>query len=146
MPNINYQILMENLKNKDIQKHLNYLAQKYRGKKFLLYGSGLLADYIFSNYDLSNLNIIGISDNKYKEKKEDFNNLKTYSPEEIHELDFDVLIIFINDFLKIKYFLKQNQSLRKNINFEHVLPHSFYEKIKYLILEKLGISGVLNSI
>lgn len=145
MKNINYQLLQKFLKNKDIQKHINYLSNKYNGKKILLYGSGLLADLIFSNYDLSSLNIIGIADNKYSHNKETYKNLKTYSPQEIPELDFDVIIILINDFLKIKFFIKQKYPFKTNLNIEHILPHNFYEKFKFFILEKMGISGVSNS-
>ena len=41
------------------------LNKKLKGKTIVIYGSGLLFQKVLSNYDLSELNIIGISDRKF---------------------------------------------------------------------------------
>ena len=46
------------------------LNKKLKGKTIVIYGSGLLFQKVLSNYDLSELNIIGISDRKYIEDDE----------------------------------------------------------------------------
>lgn len=70
---------MEELKNylleHNFEKRLQKLKNKLKNKTVLVYGTGKLFQVIVSNYDLSGLNIIGISDRKYlveDEGKEDF--------------------------------------------------------------------------
>ncbi len=56
---------LEMLKKFKFDKQLEKLNKKLKDKKVILYGTGILFRKIQSNYDLSKLNVIGISDKKY---------------------------------------------------------------------------------
>lgn len=87
----------------NIQADIDELAKKYKGKKVLLYGAGIFARTIFKNYDLSELDVMGISDIKFKgESKEQFLSYQAYSPKEIKNLEFDVIIIMTFDAIGMK--------------------------------------------
>ena len=47
------------------QKRLEKLNKKLKNKKILIYGTGMFFKKIKNNYDLSNLNIVAVSDKKY---------------------------------------------------------------------------------
>lgn len=59
----------------NFNKRLQYLKRKLKNKTVLIYGTGKLFQLILEKYDLSDLNIIGITDRKYlpeDEGKEEF--------------------------------------------------------------------------
>ena len=58
------------LKDIKFEKYLNSLKKNLKGKSIIIYGTGLLFQYINENYDLSDLNVIGISDMKYADEME----------------------------------------------------------------------------
>ncbi len=82
---------LELLKEYKFQKYLNKLNKKLKNKKIVLYGAGKFFEAIKQNYDLSGLNIIGISDRKYKSSDEGnlafgykiipFNRIIDYKPD-----------------------------------------------------------------
>lgn len=53
------------LKRNNFKKQLNSLDKRLKNKTVIIYGTGILFQYINEHYDLSNINIIGISDMKY---------------------------------------------------------------------------------
>ena len=55
----------EYLHDNKFEKRLKYLTRKLKNKKIIIYGTGILFQTIVRDYDLSGLNIIGISDAKY---------------------------------------------------------------------------------
>ena len=57
--------LEEHLKQCKFDKYFKKLTKKLKGKKVIIYGTGSMFQYIQKNYDLSGLNIIGVSDGKY---------------------------------------------------------------------------------
>lgn len=59
----------------NFEKQLNRLNRRLKNKKVIIYGTGLLFQLINEKFDLSNLNIIAVSDRKYTpedEGKEEF--------------------------------------------------------------------------
>src|SRR5574344_1156950 len=50
------------LENYNFKKHLEKLNKKLKGKKVVIYGAGIFFEAIHEFYDLSKLDIIGISD------------------------------------------------------------------------------------
>ncbi len=52
------------------EKYFETLKKKLKNKKSIIYGTGSLFQYINENFDLSELNIIGISDKKYSLSQE----------------------------------------------------------------------------
>ena len=53
------------LKNIKFEKSFRKLKKKLKDKKIVIYGTGLLFQYINENFDLSELNILGVSDIKF---------------------------------------------------------------------------------
>ena len=58
------------LENISFEKSLKKLKKKLKNKTSIVYGAGSFFKYINENYDLSELNIVGISDMKFDEKDE----------------------------------------------------------------------------
>ena len=58
------------LEKSKFDKYLLKLNKKLKDKKIVVYGAGSFFNYIKENYDLSKLNIIGISDLKFDEEQE----------------------------------------------------------------------------
>ncbi len=91
------------------QKYIDKLSKKLKDKKVLFYGAGLSAKVLFENYDLSKFNVAGICDKKF-EKTEDkeFNNFKAISPDELKNLDYDVILFTMKLYKKIEKSLKNS--------------------------------------
>ncbi len=58
------------LKKINFDKYIKKLIKKLKGKRIIIYGCGAFFCYIKDNYDLSDLNIIGISDMKFSDEQE----------------------------------------------------------------------------
>jgi len=125
--------LKQILEKKNFQKRIDDLAKKYTGKKILGYGTGVLAEVILNNYDISKLDIIGFADSKYLYDQEDFKNYKTYSPDQIKDANPDLIILFVYNDIDIKEFFKDNYPEIK-IPLVPVISRSFLEKIRMLLL------------
>ena len=127
MKNNNAELILF-LKNVGFDNYLKYLKSKLKNKRILIYGAGLLFQTIYSNYDLSNLNIVGISDMSFSTKSElnNFCNLKVYKPSEINSLDIDCILVATLHHKKII------ENLRKsNKNFRGKIL-SIYEKSNFI--------------
>ena len=54
--------ILDYLKAVHAQRQINKLARKYKNKKIVIYGAGEYFQILKNNFDLSNLNIVGIAD------------------------------------------------------------------------------------
>lgn len=126
-----YDSLKEWLREKNFQKRVNQLSKKYKNKKVLVYGAGLLSSAIFDNYDLSGLNIIGISDQKYFGTDESYREYKAVAPYDIPELQPEVILIATYNTGNVKDFIKEEimPDLEKKIPVESFVKKSLKEKI-----------------
>ncbi len=79
------------------------LQRKLRKKSVLLYGAGAFLELILKYFDISDLNVIGISDKKYEGHKlnETFHGYKVYAPSEIAELKPDYVIVTTKFYLSL---------------------------------------------
>ncbi len=93
-------------KKVNAKKQIDNLAKKYKNKKIVVYGAGIMSRTLFENYDLSKLNIVAICDIKYNEKKEDYFSYKTISQEELKTFDCEVILILVQRYLSIEKDLK----------------------------------------
>lgn len=99
------------------EKSIKNQIQKHKNKKVLLYGAGSYSQYIFENFDLSGLNVVGIVDRQYEENSEKlFCGHKTFSPEEIQKIDFDVILIAVWEEYTVFKFLKTLKLKNKQID------------------------------
>ena len=60
----------EYLKKVNFSSYLKTLKKKLKDKRIIIYGTGMMFQYICKNYDLSELNIIGVSDIKFSPEHE----------------------------------------------------------------------------
>ena len=108
------------------QKQLDNIKEKFKDKKIVIYGAGLMSQILFKNFDLSKLNIIAICDNKYNKKSDEkFFSYSTLSPNELKESDFD--IIFVN--------LRKNNEIIENIKYKILINSANEDKLVLPILK-----------
>ena len=90
--NEDFKTYLEKIK---FEKYLNKLNKKLKNKTSIIYGAGNFFKYIKENYDLSKLNIIGISDMKFDEddKENDFLGYKAIPKNKIIEYKPDYVIV-----------------------------------------------------
>lgn len=83
------------LKNIGFEKYLKKLKNKTKNKKVVIYGAGTYFKYILEHYDLSFLDIIGISDIRFKENEEgqDFLGYKIIPKSKIVEYNPDIVLV-----------------------------------------------------
>ena len=106
---------LELLKKYKFEKQLKKLDKKLKDKTVLIYGAGIFFKKIKDNYDLSNLNIIGISDKKFQlnqEGQEEY-GIKIVPYDKIWEVNPDVILIATLNTFNIYKSLKQEIKERK---------------------------------
>ncbi len=94
---------LEYLKSVKFKKYLNKLNKKLKNKTIVVYGTGILFQKILKHYDLSKLNIIGISDRKYVESDEGREELgyKIIPLDKITEYKPDYVLVATLKFISI---------------------------------------------
>lgn len=123
------QALKNFLDKKNFPKTLEKLSKKYEGKNIIAYGTGQLAQVIVENYDISGLNIIGFADSKYLNIKEDFHNYKTFSPNEVQELNPDVIMLFVLEPKYILQFFEFYYPEFENVEKVKLVEKTFWDKL-----------------
>lgn len=114
---------MEIFNEKNIQKRVDYLARRYKGKKVVIYGAG---DYFLNlrdKCDLSGLNIVGISDRKFEVSKDE--NPAGYTPltpEELKTFDFDVIFVLLKNDEKMCDYLEYQLLMNTKNEDKTVIP------------------------
>ena len=95
--------LKEYLEHIKFEKYLDKLNKKLKNKTVIIYGSGSLFQYIKKNYDLSKLNIIGVSDMKFNSKQEgeDFLGYKIIPKDKMPSYKPDVVLVATLKYLGI---------------------------------------------
>ena len=120
--------LEETLIYSNVQVQIDKAAKKYRNKKILIYGTGLLSQKIFQNYDLSLLNIVGIVNIKYGSISNDnFADSRCVELKDVLNKSFDVVLVANEDF---RFFRNQLQNYLFKNNYQKRV------KIKPLIVLK----------
>lgn len=110
---------------------LSRLVSKYRNKKILIYGNGILFNIICDNYDLKKyLNICAVSDLRY-EKNEipEYKGFKAVKPSEIKSVGAEAILISNINPAEIKKFLIQNNFAEKNIPIEALIQNTIFDKL-----------------
>lgn len=87
----------------NLEKHLKKLAKKTENKKIIIYGAGAFFQVINEHYDLSQFNIVAISDKKFEnhKKNEKFLDYPVCGPAEIKELNPDYVLVATRWFVDI---------------------------------------------
>ena len=61
------------------QKQIDKLTKKYKNKKIVIYGAGIMSEILFKNFDLSKLNIVAICDKNTKQQMNNFVDTRPYN-------------------------------------------------------------------
>ena len=120
------------LKKKNFQKRINTLSKKYADKKIIIYGAGMTFEAIKENFDLSNLNIIGIADMKFDEGQE-FMGYKTYQYNTFLKEKQDLVLIgMIESDIAEEFFKEELYPEFGKFNHEPLIKFSIFDLVKML--------------
>lgn len=132
-----YAQLKSLLEKKSFQKRIDSIAEKYQGKKIVIYGAGLLFDVIAENYNLSKLDIKAVVDQKfYDENNQDYKGYKAINPYDLEEFDFDIILLATYLSFDVKNTIK-NEILpdKNNLVIEPLLQKNLIEKFEEKLIE-----------
>ncbi len=105
----------------NFEKHLLKLQKKFKDKKIILYGAGIMMDYIVKNYDLGGFNIVAVSDKKFKLKEESvYFGYKATAPEFLAGMKADIILI------TTQYPYSMLRYLRKEIYVHAKMPKAYF--------------------
>ena len=96
--------LLNYLKRKNFAKRLIKLKKQLNNKSVIIYGAGKLFRIIMDNYDLSDLNIIGVCDKSFSTADE-ATQIFGYSKIALHNLnlyDYDYILVATQNFIQIR--------------------------------------------
>ena len=103
------------------QEYIDRLVKKYKNKKIILYGAGLVTGVLFNSYNLSGLNIIAVADKKFT-GEETYKGYKTLSANDINNTDADLVLFSVY----------QYEQVLKNLNLKK--PHKCIIKKKPFVV------------
>src|SRR5574344_350060 len=111
----------------NFEKTLAKLTKKLRGKKVILYCAGAYLECINKYYDLSGLNIIGVSDKRFEKHKVDekFLGYPVYSPQEVLELKPDYVLFATKFYVKLMENLYDNMFKNTKIKMKPLVKKNF---------------------
>ncbi len=91
------------------QKQIDKIAKKYKGKKVLIYGAGSFFDLICKKYDLTKLDIVGISDMKFaSDISSNTTPFRAIAPNDMKDFECDVIIITLLNDLSVAKSIENN--------------------------------------
>ena len=124
--------LLKFLKSVNFDKQLKKINKKTKNKTIVIYGTGLLFQKILENYDLSGLNIIGVSDMKFTLEKEgeDCLGYKIIPLEKIADYKPDYILIATLKFLGILNNFRNNLFKKTNIKVLPLVDKPFLSLLK----------------
>lgn len=129
--------LEEHLKECGFDKYFKNLVKKLEGKKVVIYGTGMLFELINEKYDLSQINIIGISDVKYFPNQEgdlDF-GYKIIPLVKLDECEADVVLLGVQHYHNIMEDLKEDYFSDKPTKIMPLVKKPLLKRIKDIFSE-----------
>lgn len=119
------------LKKKNTQSRINKLAKIYKGKKIIIYGAGILYKILNEEYNLSELDIVAITDKSFTDENKTLNGYEAINPLKIKDYQPDVIILATYYPNNIIEYLSNNiiPFLNKNVKIDFFFKKSLYERI-----------------
>lgn len=119
------------LKKKHFDKRLKHLKQKYKDKKVVIYGTGILFNTIREEYDLSGLNIVAVSDRKFEtDNPGTYAGYAVCTPSEIKDLKPDCVLVSTMNVVTVLEDLRYNLLAGENIRVTSIVKKSLMEILK----------------
>ena len=102
-------------------KNINKLSKKCKNKKVVFYCIGDIFDKITSSCNLDDyFNIIGLSDIKFhQDDQQKIKGYNCFKPNELKNINFDILIIISINFKQKEKFIKENRLINKKVKIEN---------------------------
>lgn len=128
-------MLKKHLKDCNFEKYFKNLIKQLKGKKVVIYGTGMLFELINDNYDLSKINIIGISDIKYHPGQEgnlDF-GYKIIPLNNLEKCEADVILLGVQNYDSIMEEFEENYFVNKPTKIVPLVKIPFFKRIKDII-------------
>ena len=109
------------------------IIRKISDKRVVLYGAGILFQYITEYYDLSKLNIIGLSDTKFDcfDSNEKYLGYSIIRKADILKMNPDVILITTKNYVDIILDFENNAEY-KNVKILPLIKKSTWHIIKEL--------------
>ena len=125
-------INLEYLESFNFSKTFKKLKRKLKNKTVVIYGTGAFFQVIKKHFDISDINIIGISDKKFEEHKEgeEFLGYKVYAPSELRGLNPDYVLVATKMYVSIIEDLYYDTLKDTNIKIKPLLKKDFITLVK----------------
>lgn len=104
--NYNSNVFDEIIKSKEFKKRLEFLKNKYKNKKIVFYGAGLLAEHFVNNTDLSGFDIAGFVDNNINKKGEKCGSYDIFHLSDLKNLKPELIVVTMLNTSGIDLYLK----------------------------------------
>lgn len=129
MFNNEYYYWKEFFSQKENQKKITYLKKKYKDKKIILYSNGIYFDALVDSYRLKKiLNIVGISDIRYEDNKQDiYKGYCCIRPSDLKNIKFDLILVTSPNPESIKKYLKENLNIKSKIEAFDIKDFNIFE-------------------
>ena len=116
----------------NFDKTLPKLVKKLNGKSVVLYGAGVFLELIKKYFDISGLNIMGISDKRFENhtENEEFLGYKVYAPSEIKDVNPDYVLVATKTYINIIENLYYETLKGTKINIKPLLQKPFMTLVK----------------
>ena len=109
----------------NLESRFDYLVEKYRGKRILLYGASIFLKKMISLFDFSQFDIVGIADKSFY-RGDSFNSWDTYNYSDIKDVEHDVCLITIfNSLEKVEKIFRDD-----GIKFESFISQEYLSDIE----------------
>ncbi len=92
--------------------YLKKLSKKYKNKKVLLYGAGLIFDILNTDYKITEMfDIVGICDKKFEKFEENtYQGLKIIKPDQINDIKYDAILFPLYRYKQVIHSLNLKKS------------------------------------
>lgn len=115
--------ILEYLNELNAQEQIDKLVKRYQHKKIIIYGAGEFFQTLQEHFNLSGLNIVGISDKKFEISKDtNPSPYKPLLPEELKEFDFDIIFVALYRNFVVYDYLEYELLLNTKNEGKSVLP------------------------
>ena len=119
-----------------IQSKFDNFKINNKNDKVIIYGAGKYSLSLFAKINLSGINVIGVVDKKYENRKNNlFFGIRAYPPDKLETLDYDTIFVFLENPKVISDILKKNKKLGKKIFLfnETKIPFEKYNSIILIV-------------
>lgn len=123
--------LKKYLQKYNAQEKIDKQVKRYKRKKVIIFGMDEYAQAIFENYKLSGLNIIAVADLTTNfNPAHDFFGYKCISSDELHKLNFDIILVANYDYKKSLTLLDDHilyLTPKQNVEIRPLIRLTFYD-------------------